>query len=318
MNDPMTDTPTSRWLHRWSLLTVCAAVVTMGFGSVVTNFKAGMADRTWPTPPDALLRMSPEQRQDVPLVIEHSHRAPAWVAGGSTAVLVALLWLFERRRLVRWVGTAALFGVSFQALLGGLRVTEDARWGTEFKIFHGCFAPVVLGLLVAVAALTSRAVTAAPAGAARLSRWSWYALAAVYGQIVLGVLLRHTYNPLAQRLHLLFAFAAAGSVLVLAGQAWVAGARPLRVAALVLACLLGLQLMLGVEAWMTQLGPTLMAQYGLPEMLPITPGRVAVRTAHVLGGSLLLGAVVWVAVLARWVAGSVARPSVAPHLGEAA
>ena len=105
----------------------------MGFGSVVTNFKAGMADRVWPTPPDALLRMTAEQRQNVPLVIEHSHRAAAWVVGGSVVVLTVLLWLFERRRWIRWLGTAALVGVSIQALLGGLRVTEDAPWGTEFE-----------------------------------------------------------------------------------------------------------------------------------------------------------------------------------------
>jgi cytochrome c oxidase assembly protein subunit 15 len=309
----MTDTPARRWLHRWSLLTVCAAVVTMGFGSVVTNFKAGMADRAWPTPPDALLRMTPEQRRDVPLVIEHSHRAAAWVAGGSVAVLTALLWLFERRRPVRWLGTAALVGVSLQALLGGLRVTEDARWGTEFKIFHGCFAPLVLALLVSVAVLTARA-GAAPARADRLLRPSLYALAAVYAQIVLGVLLRHTYDPLAQRAHLLAAFAAAMAVLWLARLAWVGGARALRTAAVALAALLGLQVTLGVEAWMAQF-----SHFQVPDALPVTAGRVAVRTAHVLGGSLLLSATLCVALLARRNTLSAAQPVGAPtHLEEAA
>jgi cytochrome c oxidase assembly protein subunit 15 len=307
----MTDTPTSPWLHRWSVLTVCAAVVTMGLGSVVTNFKAGMADVKWPTRPDALLQMTAEQRRDVPLVIEHSHRAAAWVAGGSVLVLTALLWLLERRRLVRWLGTAALVGVSLQALLGGLRVTEDVHWGTQFKIFHGCFAPIVLALLVTVAVLTSRATAAV--GAARLLRPSLVALAAVYGQIVLGVLLRHTYNPVAQRLHLLFAFAAALAVVWLVSRTWAEGGRALRAAAVVLACVLGLQLALGVEAWMTQLG-----QYQLPDTLKITAGRVAVRTAHVLGGSLLLAATVCVGVLARRGATSAARPAAAPRLGEAA
>jgi len=313
----MTDTMPSPWLHRWSVLTVCATVVTMGFGSVVTNFKAGMADRAWPTAPDALLRMTPEQRQDVPLMIEHSHRAPAWVAGGSVAVLTALLWLWERRRLVCWLGTAALIGVSFQALLGGLRVTEDARWGTEFKIFHGCFAPVVLGLLVAVAVLTSRARIRNEPEASAMGRANpsltlpaRTALAAVYAQIVLGVLLRHTYNPLAQRLHLLFAFAAALAVVWLVHRAWPA---ELRIPATALACVLGLQVVLGVEAWMTQL-----AHFQVPEMLPITPQRVAVRTAHVLGGSLLLAATVCVAVLARRNAVNASGYGVTPRLEEAA
>jgi cytochrome c oxidase assembly protein subunit 15 len=309
----MNDTAPSPWVHRWSLLTVCAVVVTMGFGSVVTNFKAGMADRAWPTPPDALLRMTPEQRQDVPLVIEHSHRAPAWIAGASVAVLAGVLWLFDRRRVVCWLGTAALFGVSFQALLGGLRVTEDARWGTEFKIFHGCFAPVVLGLLVAVAVLTSRTQSAAPGDSSRLLRPSLWALAAVYGQIVLGVLLRHTYNPMAQRLHLLFAFAAALATVWLVGRAWASGDRVLRFAATALACVLALQLALGVEAWMTQF-----SHYQLPETLPITPQRVAIRTAHVLGGSILLAATVCITVLCRRTKASAAHLAATPRLGEAA
>jgi heme A synthase len=319
----MTDTPTSPWLHLWSVLTVCAVFVTMGFGSIVTNFGAGMADKAWPTRPDALLRITEEQRQDRPFIIEHSHRAPAWLAGFSGIVLAVWLWRVERRRLVCWLGTAALFGIGLQALLGGLRVTEDLRWGTEFKIFHGCFAPLVLGLFVTVAVLTARALPAAPSGAARLLCPSLFALAAVYGQIVLGALLRHTYHQptfsqVVQRLHLLFAFAAALAVVWLVGRTWAEGGRALRAAAVVLACVLGLQLALGVEAWMTQLSYPQLLRYGVPDNLPITAGRVAVRTAHVLGGSLLLAATVAVSVLARREAVSAAQPTVAPHLGEAA
>ena len=60
-----------------------------------------------------------------------------------------------------------------------------------------------------------------------------------------------------------------------------------------LAGVVALQLMLGVEAWMMQL-----AAGTLPEMLPLTTGRVAVRTAHVLGGSLVFALAVVVALLA--------------------
>ncbi len=312
----MTDTAPSPWLHRWAVLTVCAAVVTMGFGSVVTNFKAGMADKAWPTPPDALLRMTAEQRQDVPLVIEHSHRAPAWVAGGSTLVLAVWLWLAERRRLVCWLGTAALLGVAFQALLGGMRVLADAHWGTELKMIHGCVAPLVLSLLVTIAVLTIRNEPEASAtGGVKpsLKLPARIALGAVYGQIVLGVVLRHTYAALAQRLHLLFAFAAFLAVAWLVRLAWSGGDRALRRAAVVLGCVLGLQIMLGVEAWMTQF-----SHYQLPESLPITPQRVAVRTAHVLGGSLLLAATVCVAVLARRGAAGGVHSTLAPRLEEAA
>src|SRR5271166_4973522 len=135
----MTDSPASPWLHRWSLLTVCAALVLLGLGSAVTNLKAGMADPVWPTKPTALLDSSPEQLQDVRWVVEHSHRLAGYVVGCCAIVLAAWLWLREPRRWVCWLGTAALLGVCVQGLLGGLRVIRDAPWGLELRIVHGSF-----------------------------------------------------------------------------------------------------------------------------------------------------------------------------------
>ncbi len=305
----MTDTPATPWLHRWSVLTVCATVVLLGLGSAVTNLKAGMADPIWPTKPTALLDFSGEQLQDVRLVVEHSHRLAGYVVGCCAIVLAAWLWLREPRRWLCWLGTAALVGVCLQGLFGGLRVLEHARWGLEFRLVHGSFAPVLLGLLATIAVLTSQtwasSLGAAPADVARLRRGSLFALAAVYAQVVLGVLLRHTYDPLAQRGHLLAAFVAAVGVAWLARLAWVHADRVLRISAIVLACLLGLQVLLGVEAWMAQLSHGL-----VPEMLPVTAQRVLVRTAHVLGGALLLSATACVAVLARREVAGAARPAV--------
>jgi cytochrome c oxidase assembly protein subunit 15 len=312
----MTDTPTSPWLHRWCLLTVGATLILLGLGSAVTNIKAGMADPVWPTKPTALLDSSPAQLGDVRWVVEHSHRLAGYVVGCCAIVLAAWLWLREPRRGPRWLGTAALAGVCLQGLFGGLRVTEHARWGLEFRVVHGSFAPVVLGLLVTLAVLTSRAWTVrlATPEATRLRRASLHALALVYGQVVLGVLLRHTYHPLAQRAHLLVAFAAAVGVVSLVRLAWAHGDRPLRVAAIVLVCVLGLQVALGVEAWMTQL-----SHGSVPEMLEVTAQRVAIRTAHVLGGALLLSATLCVALLTRrQTASEAVAAATGPRLEEAA
>jgi cytochrome c oxidase assembly protein subunit 15 len=300
----MTDTPSPRWLHPWSLLTVCATVALLGLGSAVTNIRAGMADPVWPTKPTALLDSSPEQLRDLRWVVEHSHRLAGYVVGCCAIVLCAWLWLREPRRWLCWLGTAALLGVCVQGLFGGLRVTEDVRWGLQFRIVHGSFAPVVLGLLVTIAVCTSRAWTAV-ARTDQLRRASLITLAVVYGQVVLGVLLRHTYSPLAQRAHLLAAFAAAIAVVWLVRLAWVSGDRALRVAGGALATVLGLQVALGVEVWMAQFG-----HFQVPDALPITAGRVAVRTAHVLGGALLLSATLCVAVLARRNTLSAAQPAV--------
>src|SRR5262249_30051281 len=145
----------------------------------------------------------------------------------------------------------------------------------------------VLAVLVSVAVFTSPSWMAGTtcAKSSRLRRSARWALALIYLQIVLGVLLRHTYSSLAQRLHLLTAFAALAAVIWLVKVIWEQRDHTLRVSAIFLVCAVGVQLLLGVEAWMTQLGAGT-----IPEMLPITTRRVGIRTAHVLGGSLLLAA----------------------------
>jgi cytochrome c oxidase assembly protein subunit 15 len=318
----MTDTAVSPWLHRWSMLTVCATFILLGLGSAVTTMKAGMADPVWPTKPTALFHFTAEQWRDPRLVIEHSHRLAGYIVGCCAIVLAAWLWLRESRRRLCWLGTAALLGVSVQGLFGGLRVTEDPNWGLEFRIIHGSFAPVVLSLLVSVAVLTSRAwvapLSATADDAGRLRRASRFVLAAVYAQVVLGVLLRHSYeqgwNAGVQRGHLLVAFVATVGIVWLVRLAWVSGDRSLRRAGVALACVLGLQVALGVEVWMAQF-----SHFTLPELLPVTYPRIALRTAHVLGGALLLSATVGVALLARRDVASAAQPALTgARIGEAA
>src|SRR5262249_19373655 len=278
-----------RWLHRWAIFTVVATILLLGLGSAVTTFNAGMADRVWPTAPTALLSASAEQLDDIRFVIEHSHRLAGYIVGTCAIVLAGWMWLAERRRWLAWLGVAALIGVSVQGVIGGLRVTEHARWGLELRILHGSFAPIVLAVLVSVAVFTSPSWIAGTTchESGRLRRSARWTLAFVYLQIVLGVLLRHTYSPLAQRLHLLTAFAALAAVIWLVKVVWEQRDRALRISAVFLTCAIGVQLLLGVEAWMTQLGAGT-----IPELLQITARRVAVRTAHVLGGSLLLAATV--------------------------
>jgi cytochrome c oxidase assembly protein subunit 15 len=277
----------ARWLHRWAIFTVCATIVLLGLGSAVTTFNAGMADRVWPTAPTALLQASAEQLQDVRFVIEHSHRLAGWLVGVCTIVLAGWLWLAERRRWLAWLGVAALVGVSLQGVIGGLRVLEHARWGLQLRIVHGCFAQVVLSVLVSIAVFTSPSWLAPVDGdeGSRLKRSATMALVLVYVQIVFGVLLRHTYNPLAQRLHLLTAFVALSAIVWVVKLLFEQQDRTLVLAGGILACAIGVQLLLGVEAWMVQL-----SSGTLPDLLPLTTRRVSIRTAHVLGGTLLLAA----------------------------
>jgi hypothetical protein len=118
----------------------------------------------------------------------------------------------------------------------------------------------------------------------------------VFVQIALGAWLRHHVNPLAQRLHVLTAFAVLGGWVWLGTrlravrEAW-NGVKYLTISA---GLVLAVQVYLGVEAWLVRYGAGVP-----PELAPITLASAAWRTGHALVGSLL-----WVVTLAlalHWV-----------------
>jgi heme A synthase len=287
------------WVHYWAVLTVCATLCLLAVGSAVTTFRAGMADPVWPTSPLALAQSSSEQLDDLRFVIEHSHRLAGYAVGVCAIVLCGGLWLTERRRWLCWLGTLALAEVVIQGIFGGLRVTEHARWGLELRIVHGWFAQLVLAMFVSIAVFTwpgwSRA-SATASSSPSVQQWSLLAMCLLYMQIVFGVVLRHTYHPLGQRLHLLTAFAATAAVIWLLHSVLRNRAhdRAMRMFTVLLGCLVALQLVLGVEAWLVQFGSGT-----LPDMLPATTRRVLVRTGHFFVGSLVFAASVVTFLLAR-------------------
>jgi len=308
-----------RWLHRWAMLTVCATFVLLLLGAVVTTFRVGMADPIWPTCPWHLLLVSWEE-PSAGFVIEHSHRLAGYVVGCCVIVLVGGLWLAEPRPWLRWLGTAALLGVILQGLLGGFRVKLNALVGTDLATIHGCFAQIVFALLVSLAVLTSRSwsVRAAAGGVmpAGIARWSLYVMSLLSLQIVLGAVLRHTYAPVAQRGHMLVAFA------VVAATVWLVrltldnevGDTSLTSAVLWLAGLVGIQLLLGVEAYIRRFAAGVP-----PDVQQISIAQAVVRTAHVLVGFLVLAASVVVVLRAhRQLAIGVQRAAVPAHRLEGA
>jgi hypothetical protein len=196
------------------------------------------------------------------------------------------------------LGILALMAVMIQGLLGGFRVLWDALAGTNLAAIHGVFAQCVLGLLLSVALMAGAAPAhRVPSESLAFFRRSAALLAVlVFVQIVLGAWLRHHVNPLAQRLHVLTAFAVFGGWVWLGTrlravrEAW-SGVKYLMIGA---GLVLAIQVYLGVEAWLVRYGAGVP-----PELAPITLASAAWRTAHALVGSLL-----WVVTLAlalHWV-----------------
>lgn len=218
-------------------------------------------------------------------------------------LLVVALRLKEPAFWLRWLATAALGGVIVQGLLGGFRVKLNALVGTDLAVIHGCFAQVMFAVLVALALLTSRgwklhgANPAEGSVRARLNTLSAVATSLILVQIILGALLRHnTQTALAQRGHLLVAFAVVIAVAWLAGVAFAGPVRDRSIARAValLAALVGVQLFFGVEALFFRFSAGM-----LPELQSVTLPQALVRTIHVLLGSCILATSVVVTLRGR-------------------
>ena len=97
--------PVPRWLHSWAVLTVCATLVLLVIGQLVTSFRAGMADPIWPTEPWYLLD---NYKLDAGYLIEHAHRIVGFSVGGIVSVLALGMWWTEPRPVAKWVGILAL------------------------------------------------------------------------------------------------------------------------------------------------------------------------------------------------------------------
>lgn len=292
MPSPITETRFApRWLHAWSVLTAGVAVAVLALGAVVTTFQVGMADPVWPTVPWHLALIDWTEPKPG-FVIEHSHRLAAYLVGFCTIVLAIGLLLSARRKWLKWLGAAALAGVIVQGLFGGFRVVLHAWLGTNLAIIHGCFAQIVFALLVSLTVLTSGRFAAAPlpeGDSPRLRLWSLLLTALIFVQLIWGALLRHTNGALAQRLHLLTAFAVVAMTVWFAHVA-LANPQASRVVSrtlILLGALLALQILLGIESWLGKFAGVL-----LPEMRKPTIGQASHRVGHVLIGSFILAVAV--------------------------
>jgi len=297
----------SPWPHRVAWVLACATFPLIWMGGLVTTYGAGMAVPDWPNTYGYNLFLYPLSSWlavwDV--FLEHSHRLIGAAVGMITIALAVLLWRYDPRRWMRWLGVAAIVGVCLQGTLGGLRVIGDALLLAKV---HGCTAPVFFALTTAMVAFTSprwrqTGGTLAPSrpGVKRLTGWAIAATAGVYLQIVLGAQLRHL-SPLAGPiwfaiwtwLHLIVAG------LVLVGLVWLGIAvirrsSPGSIVARRGRWLIGLvvvQVLLGLATWVVNFGfPAWFLDYVWDvDYTVVAEGRLQalVTTAHVGVGSLCL------------------------------
>lgn len=288
-------------LHLWSGLTVMAAIPLLLAGGTVTTMRWGMVDDAWPTSPWFLLaNWSEALARGLAFVAEHGHRQLGWLVGSMTLVLAGWTWFTAKQRAARLQNVWALLcllGVGLQGLLGGLRVLYEVPIGRELAMVHGITGQVVFAFLVGMCLMLSRGwlegAIASVVGRNKLLRLAWLTVGLLLAQLVVGVWLRQiggrTSWPIV--VHLILAggvlFHAVllyvkGQMLPAEAYAWV------RWPAFSLAVLSGIQVLLGMGAWMLGAGDGGVSR-------EISPERALVATSHMLIGALLLASAVLVA-----------------------
>jgi cytochrome c oxidase assembly protein subunit 15 len=180
-------------------------------GALVTSTESGLAVPDWPL---SYGKVMPPMVGGI--LYEHGHRLVA--AGVSTLVGLefglVFFFLEGNRRVVKWLAGAAFGAILLQAVLGGLTVL--LLLPPAVSSAHAALAEIVFALTAVVALMCSKTwadLTKAPpdipfkeipsspssssAENSSAFRWTLAATAAIYVQIVLGAVVRHTGAGLA-------------------------------------------------------------------------------------------------------------------------
>jgi len=182
-----------RWRHSFAVFTAAATFVLIFVGGLVTSTGSSLAVPDWPL---SYGQFFPPMVGGI--LYEHGHRMVAGAVAILTAVLAIWTWWEEPRRSVRWLGVAALAAILLQAVLGG--VTVLLRLPTAVSVSHAALAQAFFCLVVALALITGPEWLSSRA---ERPRDPWVRLLsiattiAVYAQLVLGAVMRHTGSGLA-------------------------------------------------------------------------------------------------------------------------
>jgi len=270
-------------VHKYALFLVLWTVVLLTAGALVTSNDAALAVADWPTsfgsffPPLRLLAGG--------ALIEHTHRVIAAVLGVFIILLALLLWRYDERPSLKKLGYAAVAGVIFQGILGGLTVIQLLHYW--LPVMHACTAEIMFAILVSIAFFTSHWYMQELPQYADSSSPSIHSIVTfnaflIFLQVLLGAGFRHHYISYVPHVF--------GSLAVLACVIWTASTlrrrfpdvKPISLARLSLHSLVGLQFLLGLGALWSRLTTA-----DAPQPMPV---MIAFTVVHTVVGAFLFAA----------------------------
>ncbi len=281
-----------RLRYGFTILTALTTVILLAWGAFVTSINAGLAVPDWPSSFNSYDPFNPwpEWWKLTPVLAEHGHRLLGALTGTFTLILAIWTCLRDPRRWMKVVAVGALALVSFQGVLGGMRVV---LLSLDLAVVHACVAQIYFVLIVGMALFTSRTWLEAEFGSIpstdvpKLRQFTLLTAGLLYVQIILGALLRHPgtgIDPLLAGLHIAGAVVVSTALILLFAfvRRRFRHARIGFPAALLILPLLTVQVVLGVTAYLVTIDD---AGFLEPSNL-----QVVVSTVHMVTGALLMGA----------------------------
>ncbi|MBI2618725.1 MAG: heme A synthase [Ignavibacteriales bacterium] len=185
----------NKGLHRFTVFSAVSTFLLIVAGGMVTSTGSGLAVPDWPL----------SYGQVMPPMVggifyEHGHRMIASFVGLLTVILAIWLWRRESRGWVRQLGFAALAAVIVQGVLGGLTVLYLLP--TPISVSHAALAQTFFCVMASLALFTSRwwhtehPIAPRSRGVSLLTAAGTLTVA-IYVQLILGAVMRHTQSGLA-------------------------------------------------------------------------------------------------------------------------
>jgi cytochrome c oxidase assembly protein subunit 15 len=188
------------WLHRFALFTAVCCFLLLFIGGLVTSHAAGLSVPDWPTSYGWNMFTFPMKDWIGNIFYEHTHRLFASFVGFLILLQALLIQWKETRTWVKRLAWFALGCVVLQGVLGGLTVLFYLP--PAISSAHAGLGQAVFCITLAITMVTGKKwndeiIKRPERKSVGLRTLSLVTVIAVFCQILIGAVMRHTFSGLA-------------------------------------------------------------------------------------------------------------------------